>query len=501
MASTYPPIADALAEPGTLADPVAPEAPPDPAGDALPAFPVHVLPPWIGAFVAAEAEAVQVPAEAVALHALAALAAACQGRHIVAVRAGWWESLCLYIAVIFAVAHRKSALQRDTMKPLRDWEAAEAARLGPEVAAAASARRIAEAQLQAEEREAAKSKDPLTRARAEALARELADMPTATVPQLVADDLTAEALGMTMAAQGGRLAIVSPEASILDSVGRYRDSGADIGLLLKAHAGDPDKLGRVGRAPVHLHRPTLTIAVCAQPEYLTDLRQRPGYRGRGLLGRFWWAVPESTVGRRKADPPPVPPAVADAYAAGLRALLAMPIDRDSRGEIAPAVLPLDNEAQRVVVAYTDYVEPRLGPGGDLHEVGDWAGKLVGTVARIAGLLALADSPGTMPACVNRGHVARAIEIGTWAIPHARAALAGGPTSREAIALQLVHEAGEDGVTVRELMRRRKRWFPRAAGARAALWGLVDAGLCEDRIRPTASGPDPVAFVAVRRDNR
>jgi hypothetical protein len=38
----------------------------------------------------------------------------------------------------------------------------------------------------------------------------------------------------------------------------------------------------------------------------------PGFRGKGLLARILFAVPENTVGRRRIGADPVPSAVADA---------------------------------------------------------------------------------------------------------------------------------------------------------------------------------------------
>jgi Protein of unknown function (DUF3987)/Phage integrase family len=52
------------------------------------------------------------------------------------------------------------------------------------------------------------------------------------------------------------------------------------------------------------------------------LADRPGFRGRGLLARFLYSLPASLVGHRQAGAPPVPPALADRYAAELQTLAA-----------------------------------------------------------------------------------------------------------------------------------------------------------------------------------
>jgi hypothetical protein len=57
----------------------------------------------------------------------------------------------------------------------------------------------------------------------------------------------------------------------------------------------------------------------------------------------------------------------------------------------PVVLQLGYEAAAAMLAFEAELEPLLAPGsGDLAYIADWASKLAGAVARIAGLLHLAD---------------------------------------------------------------------------------------------------------------
>jgi replicative DNA helicase len=70
------------------------------------------------------------------------------------------------------------------------------------------------------------------------------------------------------------------------------------------------------------------------------------------------------------------------------------------------------------------VEKQLGPGGDFESMGDWAGKLVGAVCRIAGIfhgLIYARSGNPSRVQVDPETMLGAIAIGEYLIPHAKAA--------------------------------------------------------------------------------
>jgi hypothetical protein len=127
-------------------------------------------------------------------------------------------------------------------------------------------------------------------------------------PQLLADDSTPEALANLLAAHR-RIAVLSAEGGVFDMMaGRYQSSvGPNLDVYLKGHAGDPIRVDRVtAKRVAYVAAAALTIGVTVQPAVLRACRDRPGFRGRGLLARFAYAVPQSTVGYRKVGAPPVP---------------------------------------------------------------------------------------------------------------------------------------------------------------------------------------------------
>lgn len=398
--------------------------PPLPLGTAaLPPFPLDALPPVLRAFVAALAVATQTPPDLAGLLALAALATAAAGKVAVMPRAGWVEPVNLFAVAVLASGNRKSAVFRAIVAPLEAWERAELARLAGEHAAARTRRKIKEGALRKAEREAAEGKDAVEReaaaARAERHARELAGLPEPVEPQLIADDATPETVKTLLAEQGGRLALLSAEGTVFELMaGRYsQNGGPNLEVYLHGHAGDPIVVNRRGRRE-RIDRPALTVGVTVQPDVLRAFADKPAFRGRGLVARFLYALPESYVGRRDSDPPPVPEAARDAYTAMLATLLDLPLPPE------PHRLVLDGHAAARFGDFRRAIEPQLGEFGRLGDMADWGSKLPGTVARIAGLLHLAahaDAERPWDEPIGTETMAGAIAIGEYASAHALAA--------------------------------------------------------------------------------
>jgi replicative DNA helicase len=367
--------------------------PPVPIGAAgeVPAFPVEVLPEWLGEYVAAVATATQTPPDLAGMLALAVLATVAAGAVEIEPRPGWREPLCLYIAVGMDAGTRKSSVFTAMTRPVADFERDQAAAALPGITETATLRRIAD--QAAATAEAAAGKAPASQqeeARAEAIARaaEAANLVVPPVPRWLVDDATPEALAGLLASYG-RIALLSPEGDVFDQMaGRYSQAGPNLGVYLKGHAGDLLKVDRRGRPPEYVERPCLTIGLAVQPEVLRGLAARPGFGGRGLLARFLYSLPPSLVGRRQAGAPSVPQTVTDRYALELQALaasLTAPV-----GEDEPAVLALDQAAGELLLGFERDLEPRLAAGsGDLAHLAGWAAKLAGATCRLAGLLHLA----------------------------------------------------------------------------------------------------------------
>jgi hypothetical protein len=401
-------------------------APPIPFGVAgdIPAFPVEVLPGWLGEYVAAVATATQTPPDLAGMLALAVLATVTAGAVEVEPRPGWREPLCLFVAVGMDAGTRKSSVFTALTRPVAEFERQQAATALLGITETAVLRRIAD--QAAATAEAAAGKAPANQqeeARAEAIARaaEAANLVVPPLPRWLVDDATPEAVAGLLATYG-RIALLSPEGDVFDQMaGRYNQSaGPNLGVYLKGHAGDLLKVDRRGRPPEYVERPCLTIGLAVQPEVLRGLAGRPGFGGRGLLARFLYSLPESLVGRRQAGAPPVPAAVADRYSLELHALAASLTG--PAGDDGPAVMTLDPKAGELLLGFERDLEPRLAAGsGDLAHLAGWAAKLAGATCRLAALLHLAShlrDGWARP--ISADTLAGAIRLADYLIDHALA---------------------------------------------------------------------------------
>ncbi|MEU7909168.1 DUF3987 domain-containing protein [Actinoplanes sp. NPDC049118] len=389
-------------------------------GRHLPPFPAELLPGWLAEQVFAVAEFTQTPVDLAGSIALACLSTAAGGRAEVEVRGSWREPTNLYTVVVLPPGSRKSAVFAAMVAPILAAEKTLIERAAPA---------IIEAELMAKVAGKAAEKTALAAANADPSGRDtlIAEATAAAMnaeaitvpvkPVLIADDVTSETATSWLAAQGGRLAVLSPEGGIFATIaGRYSGT-PNLEVFLKGHAGDMLRVGRQSRDTEHIDKPALTMGLAVQPEILRDIAGMPGFRGLGLLARILFALPENTVGRRKIGADPIPTAVAADYLTNLHALVLTLAEWTD-----PAVLVLTPDANNLVLDIERTVEPRLAPGGAWAHILDWGSKYTGAVVRIAGLIHLAENlRDGWGRPVSADTLERAAMIGDYYAAHALAA--------------------------------------------------------------------------------
>ncbi len=392
----------------------------------LPALNPDLLPGWLGEMARAVAIATETPPELAAAFGLAAVAAAVQRVYCVRPEPGYFEPLSVWLLCALEPGNRKTAVQGAMTAPLSLWERDEAEAMAGEIARLTSERKTDEARVAKLRTKAAGTDDAESRAE---LAREIADIEAGmpeppTPPRLWAQDITPEHLGTVMHSNGERIALLSDEGGLFDILaGRYSNGIPNLDLCLQAHAGAPVRVDRGSRPPVHMHSPALTIGISPQPDVIAGLATKPGFRGRGLLGRFLYLLPPSRLGHRTLDGRPVPDAVREAYDAGLRSLLGREPAKDADGHARPHTLSLSRGAWREWKALARHVEGDMRDGARFEHVRDWAGKLPGAAARLAGLLHCAEhaTAPTIPAEINEATMQAALELAALLAAHALAA--------------------------------------------------------------------------------
>jgi replicative DNA helicase len=458
----------------------------------LPVFPTDALPESLAAMVAAVARFTATDAGMAGPVALAAIAAIAGGHVEVEVRPGYREPLNVWCLVVANPAERKSSVQGALTAPVLDFERDLVDGAAPTIIEQRSRRDIADKASEAAHKIAGNSsasdRDDLTRnAVAQAAAAEEIVVPA--MPRLILDDCTPEAMVSALAEQGGRIAVISSEGGIFSAIaGRYADAPPD--AWLKSWSGDPIRVDRRGRKAEYIERPALTLCVMVQPGVLRTAAKRADFRGSGLLARFLYSAPASTLGHRDADPAPVPAAVKAAYADAL-----LTLGRRLHDLPGGLVIRLAPDADRVRLDFAEEVEPRLGADGDLSHVADWAGKLVGTTVRIAGLLHLASDPrNALHTPISAPTMRNAVSLSRYFIPNALVTFDGMAcasddmtTARQLRAL--IQRKGFDTFSAREAFSAASRtWAPDMSTLMAALEVLVDHGWCEpipteERCRP------------------
>jgi len=355
-----------------------------------PPFPVEALPSFLADFVTEISEARQVPPDLPSSLALGALAACVGGKVEVMINPSYREPLNLFVACVLGPGTRKSAVFEDIVAPIEDWETEQVEAMRPLIAAAREKRNVEEERLRRLRKEAGKEDDPERRRalteEAARIAENLTEPPR--FPRQIADDVTPERLAGLLAETAGRMAVMSPEGGIFAIMaGRYSSTGdSNFEVFLKGHAGDTLRVDRIGRPPDFVKRPALTLALAIQPEVLCRAATQAEFRRRGLLARFLYSIPDDRVGQRRYRASGISPATRLAYEESLRVLLDLPAPEDPSAILS---LRLDDEASAEWVTFHNETESAQAPGENLRPIRDWASKLPGAVARIAGLLHMA----------------------------------------------------------------------------------------------------------------
>ena len=209
------------------------------------------------------------------------------------------------------------------------------------------------------------------------------------IPRLLADDITPEATASLLADNGGRIAIVSTEGGIFDTIaGRYAKA-VNMDVYLKGHSGDPIRVDRQGRDPQHIPSPALTMGLMVQPRIIEAIGGNHDFMGRGLLARILYAKPVSMVGHRTIGAATVTAETELIYRNTVTQLAS-----DMAGwQGDPAILVLDPAAEAAVRRIETKVEPTLAGEGQLPHRPCVPG-VVSTSARWFGLRACCTSPST-----------------------------------------------------------------------------------------------------------
>jgi len=388
----------------------------------LPETPKDIITGWLGDMIEAVMDATETPRELPLAIGLGILATSCQRKCIVEVSATHKEPLNIWTLPTLPSGHRKSAVVKTMAEPLLLCEKEVAEEIIPQIKEAESKFKTIEAKINKIRKDAANKEGLDFNSIQHEIALLEKDLPKIpVVPRLWVQDITPETLGVKMAEQGEKMSIISPEGGLIEIMaGRYNNQGIpNLDIFLQSHAGDSVRVDRMGRDPVFMQNPALTICLSPQPDVLLSLASKREFRGRGLLARFLYFLPKSNLGHRTLQTKPIPSIVKNKYLNNIKSLLDMP-----ESDI-PHALTMEQNAYDELISFAHVIEPQLGEGGKFEHISDWGSKLVGAAARIAGLLHCANCANypeqILTLKISKDTVIKAITLAAICSEHALAA--------------------------------------------------------------------------------
>jgi len=432
-------------------------------GSTPPPFPVHVLPDWMATYVNAVAHEMQVAPDLPAILGLVGLSIATGPHYRIRIDTNWHERLNIYAVVSLPPSAGKSPVLKKMLGVVFDHEATLRLDAQQRMAHVEQKRRMAEKAMK-------RAEDKGDINEAQRCLDDLLNTPMPVVPRLIANDATPEAIAQLLSEQGERLALVSTEGGPFEIMaGRYSDK-ANIEVYLQGWSGDPFTVDRMNRPAVTLTAPTLTVGLTVQPRVIEALAAKDDFRGRGLLDRFMYSLPEDNVGMRNLlEVRTTDAALSDRYDGWLRELLEREVPT------VPETIVLDAQAHELFGQWRQGHEDRMTPDGDLRPMASWVVKMQSTTVRVAGMLAAVDGRQT----VDAEGLLRAIEVGDYWLQHAKLvhdvwSSDDRLTAARAI-LKWAVDRRLDEFSVRDVYASLRKLFPSAEDSKAPLELLVERG--------------------------
>lgn len=388
-----------------------------------PVFIAESLPSPFREWAIQSAESFQVPVDLPAMLDLGLIGGAGAKKFQVLLPNGHREPVHPWVLVVMGSGERKSSLYLKAILPVHEWEAERIEAKRSEVWEYQTRVRTFEKALGKAEDQLAKTIGDWTSKEAQDvkhLSRELSNLRQSPVvtPRVIVDDITPEKLAVVLAEQGGRILISSPEGGTFDIMaGKYsKDNAPNLDLYLKGYMGEDHIVDRINREAKQVSKAHIAMVLATQPEILRGLEQRQGFRGRGVIARLWFSIPDGTAGFQKFDAAPIAESVRAKRRAALRALLDIPIP----GE--PYDLTFAEKAADHLIGLHRDVQLKMRPEGELSHVKDWASRAVGGMARLCGILHLmehAENPRLWEVLISAAAALRAWSImQDYLIPHA-----------------------------------------------------------------------------------
>jgi hypothetical protein len=312
----------------------------------------------------------------------------------------------------------------------------------------------------------------------------------------IIQDSSPEAMNDAQGNNGGAVALVSPETTLLSQMS---STVRPIPLqpYLSSHTGEGYDLLRITRETKAIDRARLAIFACTQEAGLREILNRPEIISKGIVARCtFYVAPDITEDDFRDDDPEVTEELALRYEQTLREL-----GMRYRGEDADPLL-FSSEAREARRLWRNRFKRRHRlAGGDLHDLSAHCSKLEDKLCRWTGLLHVlwCDEENRAPGVISIEDWDRALTLLEFDLHHYRAAMnviQEGPA--EALANKLEQWLrGRRGEIIRlRDLRRLVRAFKRADGRiqDGALQELEDRGAIQLVESSQGTKPSPAIEV-------
>jgi putative DNA primase/helicase len=392
-----------------------------------PNIPCSLLPKVLARFCRAVANNTQTPLGMAVMMALAAVSTCLQKLFKVSPYGDdYKESVNIYAVVGLDSGSRKTPVNTAMNAPLTIWEKDQAEALKEKAAQVRHEREMIIRTIDAIKTKASKP-DTTDEERQDALTevkRLEESMPDEIIlPRLYVDDVTPERLQNLMVEHGERMAVISDEGGVFEVIsGLYTGGQINVNVFLQSYSGSPVRVDRQGRTAI-MNNPALTFGLTVQPDIISSLASgnKARFRGNGLLARFLYCMPRSTVGKRDVTKrEPIPESIKNNYHALIFRLLSIRPKHDENGQERPRILTLAPDALKIWLDFSQDIESKQGQHGEYHPIKDWTSKLPGSALRIAGLCHVVEH-GKKVTIINLMTMERAIKLAKLLIIHAQAA--------------------------------------------------------------------------------
>ena len=351
-------------------------------------FPLDALGPLKSSALAIQA-ATQAPIALCANSVIATAALAGQAHVGVLLPTGRPVPISVFILTIAKSGERKSTVDGIAVQPVR---------LREEILRKAHAAQIVECLARRKAWEAQgrlisndKKLDFITQARKLAALGPEPSLPLH--PSLIIQDPTIEGLLKFMKDGHPSLAIISAEGGAFFGGHAMAEdtklrTAAILSLLWDAAAVAQFRAGDGARI---LEGRRLTTHLQAQPDIAMQFVNDAMLSGQGFIPRFLISAPDSTQGTRFWQETGAGHnyAIEDYYQKITKLLSTpAPLRPGTRNELEPRQLVLSPEARVLWITFSDEIERRVGPDGDLAPISGFAAKLLEHASRLAGILTI-----------------------------------------------------------------------------------------------------------------